>query len=287
MASTLSEAQLRDCLLTVDSPWRHVVALETVDSTNAWSLRQLRPWQVVAAAEQTAGRGRRDRGWVSAPGTSIAMSFTVPMVPEPASWGWLPLLTGLAARDALAVVSGSEAFTLKWPNDVLAYERATGHWGKICGILCEAGASGLAVAGIGVNMSMSRAELPVPHATSLHLCGYDAAARQREQVVIALASAFARWHGHWLAGADGLERVRAAYRERCGTLGAPVRIHLGADQVIHGEALDVSATGEIVMQTTDGVRQFSAGDVVHLRPAGTPDGVGGTHGPGALDTSDT
>lgn len=310
MLPGLSAARLRDSLLTPAGPWQQVDALDSIDSTNAWSLRDPRPWRVVAAAEQSAGRGRRGRDWSSPPGTSVAISLTVPMAPDPAAWGWLPLLTGLATRDALQEVTGSSGFTVKWPNDVLA-RRSTGDrgdagrrragdqhelsepgeqhelsesgWGKICGILCEATGAGLVVAGVGVNVTVPAQGLPVPTATSLRLCGHEVA---REDVVIALARAFAAWHGLWYAGSAGLPTLRQAYRRHCATLGAPVRIHLGIgaeqdvqgdlkvdaqERVVFGQALDVDDSGEIVIQTTEGVRRFSAGDVVHLRPFDRPD----------------
>lgn len=280
MPPGLSQARLRECLLTPAGPWRQVEALATVDSTNAWSMRDPRPWRVVAAAEQSAGRGRRGRDWMTPAGSSVAVSLTVPMPADPAGWGWLPLLTGLAARDALAEVSGTPHFALKWPNDVLARDRAPSPpegpgWGKLCGILCETTGSGLVVAGIGVNVSVPRSALPVASATSLRLLGHDV---EREDVVVALARAFATWHSQWYAGGAGLDAVRRAYRRHCATLGTRVRIHLGVagsaggdEEVVTGRAVDVDDSGEIVIQTTAGVRRFAAGDVVHLRPGARTD----------------
>ncbi len=269
MPPGLSAARLREDLLTPAGPWQRVDVPATVDSTNAWSVRVPRPWRVVAAGEQSAGRGRRGRSWETPPGTSVAVSFTVPMPADPARWGWLPLLTGLATRDALAAVTGSAEFALKWPNDVLA--RDSDQWRKLCGILCETTGSGLVVAGVGVNVSVPRDALPVPTATSLALLGHQVA---REDVVVALARAFAAWHERWYAGGAGLDDVRRAYRAHCATLRTMVRIHLGVggdagaeEEVVTGEAVDVDDSGEIVIQTTAGVRRYAAGDVVHLRPS--------------------
>lgn len=280
MPPGLSQARLRECLLTPAGPWQLVDVPVSVDSTNAWSLRDPQPWRVIAAGEQSAGRGRRGRSWQTPRGTSVAVSFTVPMPGDLARWGWLPLLTGLATRDALADVTGSPDFALKWPNDVLALDRDGSRpggpgWAKLCGILCETTGSGLVVAGVGVNVSVPREALPVPAATSLALLGYEVA---REDVVIAVARAFAGWHERWYAGGAGLDALRRAYRAHCATLGTIVRIHLGVsgetgidEQVVTGEALDVDDSGEIVIQTTAGVRRFAAGDVVHLRPSDRSD----------------
>ena len=291
MPPGLSAARLREDLLTPAGPWRHVDVPAVVDSTNAWSVRDPQPWRVVAAGEQSAGRGRRGRNWETPPGTSVAVSLTVPMPADPARWGWLPLLTGLATRDALAEVTGSPEFALKWPNDVLALDHDASRpggpgWAKLCGILCETTGSSLVVAGVGVNVSVPRDALPVPTATSLALLGHQVA---REDVVVALARAFAGWHERWYAGGAGLDDVRRAYRAHCATLHTMVRIHLGVsadagpgdvsdEEVVTGEALDVDDSGEIVIQTTAGVRRFAAGDVVHLRPSDRGDVQGAGEG---------
>ena len=69
---------------------------------------------------------------------------------------------------------------------------------------------------------------------------------------------------------DESQRVRgaAAYRERCGTLGAEVAVHVGPDAVVTGLATDVDERGCLVVATDAGPRTFAAGDVVHLRRPG-------------------
>ena len=86
---------------------------------------------VAAAFEQTEGRGRMQRRWITVPGTSLPMSIIIR--PQPSEMGYLNLfspLTGLAVREALLDGYGIES-RIKWPNDVLLNRR------KICGILCE------------------------------------------------------------------------------------------------------------------------------------------------------
>src|SRR5690606_32440199 len=110
-----------------------------VDSTNL-VLRRLAAGgapegAVVAADEQTAGRGRRGRGWVSAPGSGIWMSVLLRPRLDPARWGLLTLMAAVAVREAVAAVTGVNT-RIKWPNDLLVGDR------KACGILLEAGAAG-------------------------------------------------------------------------------------------------------------------------------------------------
>src|SRR5699024_3439988 len=93
------------------------------------------PTKVLVADHQTAGRGRRDRGWSATPGTSQAIS--VLWHPTRADqWSWLPLVTGVAVCDAARAVGVRTS--LKWPNDVLvpsADPAAPGR--KLAGLLAE------------------------------------------------------------------------------------------------------------------------------------------------------
>src|SRR5690606_26700729 len=92
---------------------------------------------------------------------------------DPERWGLVPLAIGLACVRTLRG-DGVEAL-LKWPNDVVVYvegEEMPG-WGllrKIAGVLCERHDDAV-VAGIGVNVSQTEQELPVPHAASLATLG--------------------------------------------------------------------------------------------------------------------
>jgi BirA family biotin operon repressor/biotin-[acetyl-CoA-carboxylase] ligase len=119
---------------------------ETIGSTNERA-RELAEegaahGTLVTAAEQTAGRGRQGRGWVTPPGVAIAASLILRDYDD-----LLPLRAGLAVAD----VAGPSAL-VKWPNDVWVEGR------KVAGILVEA--RGWAVLGIGVNVALDPATLP-------------------------------------------------------------------------------------------------------------------------------
>jgi BirA family biotin operon repressor/biotin-[acetyl-CoA-carboxylase] ligase len=107
---------------------------------------------LVAADEQTAGRGRLGRRWLAPAGTSLLCSLQ--LRPAIASER-LPELTGVAARacsEAIAALTELEP-ALKFPNDVLVGDR------KVAGILAEAREERV-VLGIGVNVNVTAAELP-------------------------------------------------------------------------------------------------------------------------------
>ena len=161
------------------------------------------PGLALAAEHQTAGRGRLDRVWVTPPRTSLTVSLLVrPDGVPPGRWPWLPLLTGLAVVDAVAATTGLRP-SLKWPNDVLLEVAAgRGRSGKAAGILLErveAPGGPLAVVGVGLNVSTTAEELPVPAATSLVLAG--AGDVDRSALLAALLTAFSARYDAWRAAA--------------------------------------------------------------------------------------
>ena len=129
--------------------------LPVCDSTNAVLLARAEAGaasgSVVVAATQTAGRGRRGRTWVSAPGDSLTFSLLWRFAPGTSPAG-LSLAVGLAVTRTLLKVSVCETapLELKWPNDVLQDGK------KLAGILVELvpGAPHAAVIGIGLNLRL-------------------------------------------------------------------------------------------------------------------------------------
>ena len=244
-------------LAALGGRWQRLDVVASTGSTNADLAEAARqgaaPGRVLVSAHQSAGRGRFARRWEAPPDTSIAVSVLVAPARPVDEWGWLPLLTGLGVAEGLAASTGLDA-VLKWPNDVLVNDR------KICGILCEAVAVGegtLAVAGMGVNIALTREQLPVASATSVRLEGSDADATA---VAAAVLAALEEWLGRWEAGED----VAASYRERCATIGRDVEVHT-PDGIVRGLAVGADDAGALLVEVDGGVRAFVAGDVVHVR----------------------
>ncbi len=239
--------------------WR-VEVVDEVASTNAAVAERFAAGEteglVLAAELQTAGRGRLDREWVAPARSSLTVSFLlVPDGAAPERWPWLPLLAGTAAAVAVRRVTGAEV-ALKWPNDVLAEDR------KLGGLLLERvgrGADAAAVVGIGLNCDQAQEELPVPDATSLRLV--TGAPVDRTVLLGALVEELAARYDEWRAGGD----VRDAYLGLCSTVGRQVRVAVPGGEVV-GEAVDVDATGRLVVRTAAGEERLAAGDVVHVRP---------------------
>ncbi|MFJ7066689.1 biotin--[acetyl-CoA-carboxylase] ligase [Streptomyces sp. NPDC101115] len=264
----LNAPALRRALVLPDSLWTSLDVVESTGSTNsdlAARADELPEGAVLVAEEQTSGRGRLDRSWTAPARSGLFVSVLLkPAVPVH-HWGWLPLLTGVAAATGLAKAAGVE-LSLKWPNDLLVgvggEERKTG------GILAErAGADGVVV-GLGVNVSLREDELPVPAAGSLLLAG--AVSTDRDTLLRAVLRSLEQWYGDWVR-ADGdpaASGLQEAYATACATLGRRVRADLPGERMLEGDAVSVDGDGRLVVATEGGgTEAVAAGDIVHLRSA--------------------
>ncbi|MGY4981560.1 biotin--[acetyl-CoA-carboxylase] ligase [Streptomyces sp. 900105755] len=221
---------------------------------------------VLVAEEQTAGRGRLDRQWTAPPRSGLFFSVLLKPAEVPvARWGWLPLLTGVAVATGLARGAGVDT-ALKWPNDLLVTvgdeERKAG------GILAERAGEDGVVVGVGINVTLRAAELPVPQAGSLALAG--AVSTDRETLLRAVLRSLEDWYGRWRAagGDPGVSGLQEAYAAGCATLGRTVRAELPGDRALVGEAVAIDGDGRLVIATKEGVQEpVGAGDIVHLRAA--------------------
>jgi BirA family biotin operon repressor/biotin-[acetyl-CoA-carboxylase] ligase len=243
--------------------WARVQVVEQTGSTNADLLADTgAPDRSVLVAEaQQAGRGRLDRGWTSPPGAGLTFSVLVRPAAPIATWGWLPLLTGVTLREAVSEAAGVEV-SVKWPNDLLA--AADGR--KLAGILAQTSGEAVVI-GIGLNVSTSDEELPVETATSLALCGAGEVDRTRLLVAILnrLDARLAQWDD--VGGEAEACGLATAYREACSTLRLGVAVTAIDGRRIEGVARDVDSAGRLLVTTLDGGESvIGAGDVEHLRP---------------------
>jgi BirA family biotin operon repressor/biotin-[acetyl-CoA-carboxylase] ligase len=258
---------LRRLLLGRGLAWPAPIhAFPVIDSTSLWLKAAARagaaPWTVVLAGEQTAGRGRHGREWMSPRGgLYLSVLLDRPHRMDPTRPGPLALLGGVAVARALCGL-GLDA-RLKWPNDVRVRGR------KIAGLLVDSvmrSGAPVYVLGVGVNVDWPEAVLPeslqgsvtalrlerapacdvlglaAAVLTELAVC-YDALARQGAGVVVE------QWRGlsePWW--------------------GRPVEMRVGEKRV-RGIALDVAEDGALVIEQEDAGRcAWYAGEVEELRP---------------------
>ncbi|MDY6846879.1 MAG: biotin--[acetyl-CoA-carboxylase] ligase [Chloroflexota bacterium] len=127
----------------------HPVVGSTNDIALGWAKKDAPDWGLVIADQQTAGRGRGDRGWVTRPGSALAISLV--MRPTPRERQMLPRFTALATLGLVEVLGGlGLQADIKWPNDVLLDGK------KVAGVLVETEWRGddlaALVVGLGVNV---------------------------------------------------------------------------------------------------------------------------------------
>ncbi|MFD5622252.1 biotin--[acetyl-CoA-carboxylase] ligase [Streptomyces yangpuensis] len=263
----LNAAALRRALVTGDGLWTSVEVVASTGSTNtdlATRAAELPEGAVLVAEEQSAGRGRLDRSWV-APARS-GLFFSVLFKPGDAvpqeQWGWLTLLAGVATATGLSRAAGVDT-ALKWPNDLLV--TVEGEERKAGGILAERTADGIVV-GIGLNVTLTEEELPVPAAGSLLLA--KATVTDREPLLKAVLRSLEEWYGNWRAagGDPAASGLQETYAAGCATLGRHVRAELPGGRTLTGTAEAVDTDGRLVIRTAEGTHEaVGAGDVVHLR----------------------
>jgi BirA family biotin operon repressor/biotin-[acetyl-CoA-carboxylase] ligase len=228
---------------------------DSLDSTNRYALDEARrgaPEGLVVVADfQTAGRGRRGRGWVAPPGASLLVSVLLRPSLPPDRTPLVSMACGVAMAEAVTQVAG---FTpgLKWPNDLVVGDR------KLAGILAEREGDAVVI-GVGVNVEWH--DFPPEIAETATACNL-AAGRAVERR--ALLDAF-------LAALDArcvdFAAVTAEYRSRLATLGRRVRVDR-TDGTLVGRALDVGDAGQLLVEDQRGsVVEVRVGDVVHLRDA--------------------
>ncbi|AFZ73391.1 biotin--[acetyl-CoA-carboxylase] ligase [Natronobacterium gregoryi] len=210
---------------------------------------------VVLADEQTGGRGRLERAWAAPSGGVWASVVTRPSI-APAQ---APLYTLAAAvATARAVREAGVDAGIKWPNDVIL-PGVGNEYRKLAGILTEMEGEtdrvSWLVVGIGVNANVDAADLP-EGATSIRA---EAGDIDRRRFVQRLLEEFDRYR-------TDLEAVVPVWRELAATIGQRVSVDRPGGEVV-GEAVDVTESGALVVETDDGERaSVTAGDCEHLRP---------------------
>lgn len=239
-------------------PGYQLLCYDTIGSTNDEAKRLARDGApektVVWAREQTAGRGRRGRAWLS-PRGNLALSLILRPRCAPAPAAQLGFVAALALAEALdPSLPPTTALRFKWPNDVLADGR------KLAGILLESetGAAGrldFVVIGVGANLAAAPAAVEFP-ATSLAEHGVGPPAPG--DILAGFVQAFEHWARRWRD--EGFLPVRAAWLARAVALGETIRVRLAGGS-FDGRFLDVDEDGALLVEAAGGARRIAAGEV--------------------------
>ncbi len=238
--------------------WRHT-HLDYIDSTNAEAMRLATEGDAgqlwITASEQTAGKARRGRGWVSKPGNLYA-SLLLFDVASPEVISNLPLVTAVALHRA--ILDGApvreDQLRIKWPNDLLLDGK------KLSGILLEstldpAGRQAIVI-GCGVNCSHFP-DNPLYPATSLQAEGI---VLQPEILFLKLAQHMAEMLAAWDRG-NGFATIRRDWLARAKGVGEPLTARF-EDGEITGIFRDMDEDGRLVLVADDGTEhRISAADI--------------------------
>ncbi len=208
---------------------------------------------IAIAEEQTAGRGRVGRSWVSPPGVNLY--FTLILRPTVAQLRYLAVIAPLAVCQAIEEAVGLLP-RIKWPNDVQVNGK------KVCGVLPQSeisdGHVDFALIGIGINVNLDVAahEDIREIATSLRAeLGREVA---REEV---LATTLNHLEALYQALRRG-EVVSMAWKHRLDTLGKHVRVSSAGGLVEQGVAVDADSDGSLILRRDDGSHvRVEAGEV--------------------------
>ena len=207
---------------------------------------------VVWAKEQTAGRGRQSRIWISKPGNLFCSVILRPDC-VPARVSEISFVVPVAAREALADLATSHEFLIKWPNDLLIDGR------KIGGILIEStlreGGVESVVAGVGLNLVSYPEGTEFP-ATSLQAVAGIAATT--DAALAAFCARFQHWYHLWRI--EGFQPIREAWLENCHPVGTDLMVRQ-AGGFVTGAFHGLDDGGALLLDRAGKIERFESGDI--------------------------
>jgi len=250
-------------------PVPEIRTFQTIGSTNdeamAWAEAGAADGSLVVADQQTKGRGRLGRAWVTNPGAALA--FTVVVRPSKAEQEQLALfspLAGLAVCQALLDLNLPAE--IKWPNDVLLARR------KTCGILAESSWQGnlLHAVVIGVGINVAPDSIPPSDQVQFPATCVEEQLGQavdRWSLLRDVMTRFFEWRQKL-----GTAPFFDAWGERLAFKGETVQLLHAGNESISGLLIGVDEQGNLRVRLADGnEKRVSVGDV-HLRPESEPGG---------------
>lgn len=242
-------------------PGVEVRVVERCTSTNDVLLKAGGNPVLLAAEEQTAGRGRRGRRWHSAPRAGVTFSLGRRIRRPARELAALSLVAGVAAARALRALGVRQA-ALKWPNDLVV------QGAKLGGILVEARSAGgsrgdgaWAVIGLGINCRRT-AGLAAKLKREVAFVS-DHSRATRNEVIQATGMALLKALDEFEA--RGLDALRAEWEAMDAHAGQRLRVRLADGRVMTGVAGGLAEDGALRLVTRGGVRAVRSGRVVSAR----------------------
>ena len=242
-----------------------ILRFDSLPSTNTEAAREAALGAAeglcVVAREQTRGRGRRERVWVSPADAGLYFSIVLrPAALAAEAWPLITLMAALAVTEALAETCALEA-DIKWPNDIMARER------KLCGILAETVETEMGravILGIGVNLD-DRAFPPELKETATSVASLTGNAPDAETLLQSLLRAVSSRYAALQLTGGAQEIIREWSRRSSYAHDRRVRVAL-ATETFDGWTRGLEPDGALRVETDRGeIRIVRAGDVTSLR----------------------
>lgn len=239
--------------------WQDVTA-STNDDALDWAAEGAPDGALVAANQQTAGRGRLDRPWYTP--RDSALAFSLILRPTPDERERISLFSGLGALAVQSALKCGEScpVQIKWPNDVLINRR------KVCGILVETswqdGQASAVVVGIGINVAPP--SVPPEHLTRYPATCVEAETGRPVERLELLKDVLVRFFA-WRSRLTSPEFV-AEWERQLAFRGELVQVESGQGETVTGRLLGLTPTGGLRLQGAAGEEmQVMVGDL-RLRP---------------------
>ncbi len=235
----------------------NIIYLDKIDSTNKYALRnfeELPDSTLIVATEQSKGRGRHARQWISPPNTNIYASMIIKNIgknPALAS-----MIASLGALSALRESAPDVKFWLKWPNDIFCREC------KIAGILCESASTAKQqiagiVAGIGINVNMPTEiinKIDQPATSLLHETSNEF---NLKKVIKKLAKSLNKYYNIYSISPEVLF---TCWKDENLLIGQTVEVNTG-EKNIKGKIVNLGHSGELIFETANEQIKLFSGDV--------------------------
>lgn len=232
-------------------------AFLSIDSTNKEAKRKIEAgaksglW--ISADEQTAGRGRGGREWISKPG-NLYCSLIYNVGKDLKTAAQLSFVTSLAVRETVAGLLKGADVKCKWPNDVMVEGK------KICGILLEThtgtGAqSNFIIIGIGINIE-HHPDLTLYQAS--HINEQTDNNYSPDAVFNRLIQSMARWLDTWQK--EGFLTVRAEWLNHSIGLGETITVRMAAEELV-GRFVDLDSGGALKLDINGEMKLIHSGDI--------------------------
>ena len=253
-------APLRRDLLAAAAPQFDVETVQETGSTNSDLLqraRQAGPPRALlrAALHQTSGRGRHGRRWFASAGGALLFSLAVPMKTADARIAAATLACGIGVAEALRAAGVPVA--LKWPNDLLLGDR------KLGGVLCELAVDDhgrrTLIVGIGINLHLDAATRDSIAQPAAALDQAPAAAAQREALIGRVAMAV--FEALQVFDERGFVALQPRFMALFAHRDVAVDLFETGVRVASGRALGVDGEGRLLLDTEQGLRVCSSGEL--------------------------